>query len=41
MKHISTHGKYLYPITQLSNKFQGKFMAEIKGQLIKSGVLLK
>ncbi len=39
MKHIGKHGKYLYPITQLSKKFQGKFMAEIKGQLLKGGLL--
>ena len=39
MKHIGTQGKYLYPITQLSKKFRGKFMAEIKGQLVKGGLL--
>jgi hypothetical protein len=39
MKHIGKQGKYLYPVKQLSKKFQGKFMAEIKGQLIKGGLL--
>ncbi|MCK5134193.1 MAG: IS91 family transposase [Bacteroidales bacterium] len=39
MKHIGKQRKYLYPITQLSKKFQGKFMAEIKGQLLKSEIL--
>jgi hypothetical protein len=39
MKHIGKQGKYLYPVKQLSKKFQGKFMAKIKGQLIKGGLL--
>ena len=33
MKHIGKTGKYLYPVTQLSLKFRGKFMAGVKKQL--------
>ena len=39
MKHISKQGKYLYPVTQLSEKFRGKFMAGVKSQLAKGGLL--
>ena len=39
LKHIGKQGKYLYPVTQLSKKFQGKFMAKIKGQLVKGRLL--
>jgi hypothetical protein len=39
MKHIGKGGKYLYPINQLSEKFQGKFMAVVKSQLVKGGLL--
>ena len=39
MKHIGKQGKYLYPVTQLSDKFRGKFMAGVKRQLISSGLL--
>lgn len=39
MKHIGNRGKYLYPVTQLSDKFRGKFMTGMKSQLAKSGLL--
>jgi hypothetical protein len=39
MKHIGKGGKYLYPINQLSDKFRGKFMAGVKSQLAKGGLL--
>lgn len=39
MKHIGKHGKYLYPVTQLSDKFRGKFMAGVKRRLLKGGLL--
>jgi len=39
MKHIGKQGKYLYPVTQLSEKFRGKFMAGVKSQLAKVGLL--
>ena len=39
MKHIGKGGKYLYPINQLSEKFQGKFMAGVKNQLAKGGLV--
>ena len=39
MKHIGKQGKYLYPVTQLSDKFRGKFMAGVKSQLARNGLL--
>ncbi len=39
MKHIGKQGKYLYPVIQLSEKFRGKFMAGVKSQLAKGGLL--
>jgi len=39
MKHIGKHGKYLYPVRQLSIKFRGKCMAGINKQLAKKGKL--
>jgi hypothetical protein len=39
MKHIGKQGKYLYPVTQLSDKFRGKFMTGVKKQLLKGGLL--
>ena len=39
MKHIGKGGKYLYPVTQLSDKFRGKFMAGVKSQLARNGLL--
>jgi hypothetical protein len=41
MKHIGKSGKYLYPVTQLSDKFRGKFMAGVKSQLLSKGLLLQ
>lgn len=41
MKHIGKAGKYLYPVTRLSNKFRGKFMAGMKRQLLNSGLLFR
>src|SRR4030043_1230776 len=39
MKHIGKGGKYLYPVTQLSLKFRGKFMAGGKKRLAKQNLL--
>ena len=39
MKHIGKGGKYLYPVTQLSDKFRGKFMAGVTSQLARNGLL--
>jgi hypothetical protein len=39
MKHIGKQGKYLYPVTQLSDKFRGKFMTGVKRRLLKGGLL--
>jgi len=41
MKHIGKTGKYLYPVTQLSLKFRGKFMAGVKKHLAKQNLLSK
>jgi hypothetical protein len=40
MKNIgNTHGKYLYPVRQLSSVFRGKFMETIKTHLQKQSIL--
>jgi len=38
MKHIGSHGKFLYPVKQLSLVFRAKLMERIKGQLIKQSL---
>ena len=39
LKRIGKGGEYLYPVRQLSEKFRGRFMAEIKRQLLNDGLL--
>ena len=39
MKHIGKKGKYLYPVTKLSLKFRGKFMAGVKKYLAGNDLL--
>jgi hypothetical protein len=39
MKQIGKAGKYLYPVTQLSLKFRGKFMAGVKKHLATQNLL--
>jgi hypothetical protein len=39
MKQIGKAGKYLYPVTQLSLKFRGRFMASVKKQLARQNLL--
>lgn len=39
MKHIGKKGKYLYPVTQMSLKFRGKFMDGVKKYLIRKELL--
>lgn len=39
MKHIGKTGKYLYPVTQLSLKFRGRFMGSVKKYLTQKELL--
>ncbi len=39
MKHIGKTGKYLYPVTQLSLKFRGRFMDGVKKYLARNELL--
>jgi len=39
MKQIGKGGKYLYPVSQLSDKFRGKFLEGVKSQLASIGLL--
>jgi Putative transposase/Transposase zinc-binding domain len=39
MKQIGRTGKYLYPVTQLSLKFRGKFLAGVKKHLARQDLL--
>jgi len=38
IKRIGSHGKFLYPVRQLSLAFRGKLMERLKAQLIKQSL---